>query len=236
MRNSRPEPAETNPSASESGFSYGLLRVAVAQICQSMGFRGAQHTALEVITDIAARYLKTIAKTATTSANTRGRTQSNLRDIIVALEDLISVQGFPGASRVGPQSLHASAAIKDLMDFVKYTDEIPFAQPLPPRENFNGQGKLREQSDGRWHRDKENTRHVPSWLPALPLVAVPEEEKERRWEEGRLGCLNGGAGREEDERWQSAVKRGENKEIELLGKGKRLKVGFIVGIGNDRAI
>lgn len=238
MRKSRPlqEPAESNPSSSESRFSYGLLRVAVAQICQSMGFGGSQNSALEVITDIAARYLKAIAKAATISANSRGRTQSNLPDIILALEDLASVQGLPGASRVDPHSLYASAAIKDLMNFVKYTDEIPFAQPLPPRKFFSEQGKLREQSDGRCHCDGENMRHVPSWLPPLPSVAVPEEEMERKLETGRWGCLNGGAGREEDDRGQRAVKREGNKEIELLGQGKRMNVGFIVGIGSDRVI
>ncbi|XP_073129054.1 transcription initiation factor TFIID subunit 8 [Henckelia pumila] len=235
MRKSRllREPAEANPSSSESRYSYGLLRVAVAQICQSMGFKGAQHSALQVITDIAARYLKTVAKAAATSANARGRTQSNLPDIILALEDLASVQGFPGASRVDPHSLYASAAIKDLMNFVKYTDEIPFAQPLPPRTIFSQQGKLSGPSDVRWQCDGENMRHVPSWLPALPSVAVPEE-KERKWEEGRWGCLNGGERREEGDRGQSVVKREGNKGIELLGQGKRLKVGFIIGIGNGR--
>lgn len=92
---------------------------------------------------------------------------------------------------------------------------------------------MREQSDGRCHIDGENMRHVPSWLPPLPSVAVPEEEKERKLETGRWGCLNG---REEDDRGQRAVKREGNKEIELLGQGKRMKVGFIVGIGSDRVI
>ncbi|KZV42509.1 hypothetical protein F511_38534 [Dorcoceras hygrometricum] len=236
MRKSWPlleEPAEANRSSSESRFSYVLLRVAVAQICQSMGFKGAQDSALEIITDIAARYLKTMAKAASTSANARGRTQSNLHDVILALEQLASVQGFPGASDFGSHSLYASAAVKDLMNFVKYRDEIPFAQPLPPRRTFSSQTR---QSDGRRHCDRENMRHVPSWLSAFPSVAVPVEEKERMWEEVRLGCMNGGPGREEDDRGQSTVKRERNKEIELLAKGKRMKVCFSLRIGNARVI
>ncbi|EYU28998.1 hypothetical protein MIMGU_mgv11b023610mg [Erythranthe guttata] len=61
-------------------------RVAVAQICQSMRFKGAQKSALKVLTDVATMYLKAIAKLGAASANSNG------------LEDLGSVQGFAGSS------------------------------------------------------------------------------------------------------------------------------------------
>ncbi|KAL0292566.1 UNVERIFIED_CONTAM: Transcription initiation factor TFIID subunit [Sesamum calycinum] len=121
---------------SESEFSFTIARVAVAQICQSVGFKGAQNSALEALTDITTRYLEAIAKLGAASCNSNRRTQSNLPDFIVALEDLASIQGFPGSSDIRSHSLWTSAVIKDLMKLVKYRDEIPFAQPLPPKRSF----------------------------------------------------------------------------------------------------
>ncbi|KAK6115785.1 hypothetical protein DH2020_008054 [Rehmannia glutinosa] len=175
------KPIEEPSPLPESKFSFTLARVAVAQICQSMGFKGAQNPALESLTDVAARYLQAIAKLASASANSDGRTQSNLPDIIVALEDLASVQGFPGSSSTRSVSLYSSPVIKNLMKFVNYTDEIPFARPLPPRKkNVQGvKGKfLKYKGDGDnsrgYYLDGDGWRHVPRWLPAVPVVERKE--------------------------------------------------------------
>ncbi|CAA0825377.1 Bromodomain transcription factor [Striga hermonthica] len=173
-------PVEGPDPPSESEFSSSLARVAVAQTCQSMGFTGAQNSALCLLTDVATRYLRSAAKLAAASAALGGRTQSNLADIVAALEDLASVHGFRGLSSVRSVSLCSSAVVKDLIKFVKFTDEIPFARPLPPRRIFfpGRKRKFREYCDeGRW-------KHVPAWLP--PPLAAPAVEKTRnedKWEE-----------------------------------------------------
>ncbi|KAA8537138.1 hypothetical protein F0562_029636 [Nyssa sinensis] len=140
-------------------FLFAITRIAVAQICQSVGFKASQNSALETLTDIAAGYLQALAKSAAASATSSGRTQSNLFDIVFALEDLYSAQGFRGASNVN-QPLLASSTLVDIMKFVKYTDEIPFAkrisfhytweQSLLPRNPMNYKG------GGEGEREEEN--------------------------------------------------------------------------------
>ncbi|KAI3466921.1 hypothetical protein Pfo_023584 [Paulownia fortunei] len=235
LRQDKP-PVEGPAPTTESEFSFTLARVAVAQICQSMGFKGAQNTALEALTDIATRYLKSIAKLAAASANSNGRTQSNLPDIIVALEDLASVQGFPGSSSTRSRSLYTSAVIKDLMKFVAYTDEIPFARPLPPRGIF-----LKYRGDGdnsRLYCDGGSLRHVPRWLPAVPVVADKEKGEERK-REVKWGSLVGREEREE-ENWgcgeRKTVVREWNNEIEISGKRGKVRFKMGVAIGNPRMV
>ncbi|KAK6130836.1 hypothetical protein DH2020_035418 [Rehmannia glutinosa] len=198
------KPIEEPSPLPESEFSFTLTRVAVAQICQSMGFSGAQNSALEALTDVATRYLQAIAKLAAASANSDGRTQSNLPDIIVALEDLASVQGFPGFSSTRSVSLYSSPVIKNLMKFVNYTDEIPFARPLPPRKkNFQGaKGKLLKykgdwDNSRRYYLDGDGWRHVPRWLPAVPVVERKENGAEMK-QEVKWGCLDGRGEREDE--------------------------------------
>ncbi|GER43256.1 transcription initiation factor TFIID subunit 8 [Striga asiatica] len=177
-------PVEGPDPPSESEFSYRLARVAVAQTCQSMGFTGAQNSALCLLTDVATRYLRSAAKLAAASADLGGRTQTNLADIIAALEDLASVQGFRGLSSVRSVSLFSSAVFKDLIRFVKFTDEIPFARPLPPRRIFF---PGRKRKFGGYYCDEGRWRHVPAWLPpaeaAAGRPAVEKTRNEAKWEE-----------------------------------------------------
>ncbi|KAL7150029.1 hypothetical protein ABFS83_05G080600 [Erythranthe nasuta] len=210
-------------SSSESEYSFSIARVAVAQICQSMGFKGAEKMALDALTDVATMYLKAIAKLGAASANSNGsRTQSNILDVIVALEDLGSVQGFAGSSIVRERSLYTSAVIKDLIKFVNYSDEIPFARPLPPpRTSF-----IPRQTSSKLHYDDEGgSKHVPRWLPAVPVVV----EKRKRW----WGCLEE---EREDENWEkNTVVENEttsvinNNDIDM-SSAKRAKVKFKLGL------
>ncbi|KAL8053542.1 hypothetical protein ABFS82_05G079000 [Erythranthe guttata] len=212
-------------SSSESEYSFSVARVAVAQICQSMGFTGAQKMALEALTDVATMYLKAIAKLGAASANSNGsRTQSNIPDVIVALEDLGSVQGFAGSSTVRERSVYTSAVIKDLIKFVNYSDEIPFARPLPPRTSFSP----RQTSSTLHYDDEGGSKHVPRWLPpAVPVVV--EVEKRKRW----WGCLEE---ERENQNWEkNTVVENEtssvinNNDIDI-SSAKRAKVRFKLGL------
>ncbi|CAH9121813.1 unnamed protein product [Cuscuta epithymum] len=160
---------------SESNYASSISKIAVAQICESAGYAAAEASALAVLTDIAGLYLKAIAKSAASSANSRGRTESNLLDVTAALEELGSVQGFAGASSTARNSVLNSPMIRELEKFVEYTEETPFAQPLPPRKAMSGRktkqpkrGNLllrdsREYNEGRF-------KHVPRWLPSMPEI------------------------------------------------------------------
>ncbi|KAL1553462.1 transcription initiation factor TFIID subunit 8-like [Salvia divinorum] len=212
-------------------FSFTQARVAVAQICQSIGYKGAERPALEALTDIATRYLKAIAKLSAESANSSGRTESNLFDIAAAIEDLASVQGFDGSWRVRSRSVWRSAAIRDLMKCVKYMDQIPFAQPSPPRVSCSGRGRVLSIRDNSLWYNEGKLKHVPRWLPAVEVEVLGEEEEKRRgevkWEEGfeREEAANLGSSE------MKKLKRecyDEDVEQVLVKRGKvRFKIGNV---------
>ncbi|XP_042520661.1 transcription initiation factor TFIID subunit 8 [Macadamia integrifolia] len=149
-------------------FKGAISKIAVAQICQYVGFTGSQHSALEALSDIATRYMEALAKSASSKANSCCRTECNLYDVIHGIEVMNSVQGFPGASEIN-KSLLDSAIIKDIMSFVSWVDEIPFAKPIP-RSNKGKRSRvsqcLSEPKEG--YDQNRGFSHIPSWLPALP--------------------------------------------------------------------
>lgn len=220
---------ELPSEAAAPEFAFTLARVAVAQICQSVGYDGAQKPALEALTEITTRYLKAIAKSSAESANSSRRTESNLFDIIAAIEELRSVEGFGGSWKVRSRSLWGSAAIKDLMKFFKYTDRIPFAQPLPPRmSSYRRERVLMNRDNSEWY-DVRRSKHVPRWLPAAEGIEAAEERTEEvKWE-----CL-----KREDanlgENEMKKMKRGCYDEVEQVVSSKRGKVRFKLGdFGNS---
>ncbi|CAH1420950.1 unnamed protein product [Lactuca virosa] len=79
-------------------FPQAIARIAVAQVCESVGFQGFQQSALDTFSDVACKYIREIGKTSNFYANLAGRTECNVFDIIQGLEDLSLSQGFLGAS------------------------------------------------------------------------------------------------------------------------------------------
>ncbi|KAG6412863.1 hypothetical protein SASPL_125555 [Salvia splendens] len=189
--------------------------------------------ALEALTDIATRYLKAIAKLSAESANSSGRTESNLFDIAAAIEDLASVQGFDGSWRVRSRSVWRSAAIRDLMKCVKHMDQIPFGQPSPPIMSCSGVGRVLNTRDNRLWYNEGKLKHVPRWLPAVEVrVEEEEEEEEKRrgevkWDESleREEAVNLGSSE------MKKLKRecyDEDVEQVLVKRGKvRFKIGNV---------
>ncbi|KAH8505669.1 hypothetical protein H0E87_012768 [Populus deltoides] len=121
-------------------FGRAVSRMAVAQICESVGFHGFKESALDSLSDITIRYLCDLAKIASFYAN------------------------LSGASISG-NCLVNSGTIKEIIDFVGSNDEIPFAQPVPRfpvirvRKLIPSFESMSEAPPG---------KHIPAWLPALP--------------------------------------------------------------------
>lgn len=146
-------------------FGRAIAKVAVAQICEHVGFQGCNDSALESLADIAIRYVRDLGKTTKFYANVANRTECNVFDIIQVLEDLGSSTGFPGGSEAC-SSLAGSGAMKEIMEYVEVIEEIPFAQSVPPTfpivrnrkltPSFVQMGEIPE------------FKHVPEWLPAFP--------------------------------------------------------------------
>ncbi|KAE8715062.1 VAMP1 [Hibiscus syriacus] len=183
----------TNPSE----FSFDITRVAVAQICKSVGFRRSQVTALNALTMVATKYLETLARSATSFSHAANRAQSNILDITNALHDTSLQLGFKGAATLyGDDCLLKSAVLEDLCTFVSSTDEIPFAKPIErPKE--------RETEDLK--ASPENLQrggHIPEWLPGFPDVGNREQcnqrvSREMLWENSTSVLVHNNEGFEE---------------------------------------
>ncbi|KAK4755275.1 hypothetical protein SAY87_009032 [Trapa incisa] len=157
------EHASTNKPA-DDGFGLAVARVAVAQICESVGFEGSRGSTLDSLADIAVRYIRDIGMASRFYSNLAGRCQCNVFDIIRTLEDLGNFQGFSCASAVR-NCIAGSGTMKDIMEHVEMAEEIPFAHTLPwfpiarerrPIPSFDRMGEI------------PPGNHIPSWLPALP--------------------------------------------------------------------
>ncbi|CAI9109849.1 OLC1v1009760C1 [Oldenlandia corymbosa var. corymbosa] len=145
-------------------ITHSVARVAVAQLLDDAGFQSFQLSALDALADVAVRYICDIGKTANLYANLAGRSQCNLFDVIQGLEDLGSVQGFPGASDVH-RWLSSSGVVREVGRYIGESEEIPFAYSIPgfpvvkarePRQSFAQTGMT------------PPSEHIPSWLPVFP--------------------------------------------------------------------
>ncbi|OAY26586.1 transcription initiation factor TFIID subunit 8 [Manihot esculenta] len=200
----KPKPKQKKPQThspiaadSSNDFAFQLTKIAVSQICQSLGFKSTQLSALENLTQVTTLYLKTLAKAATSYSNASNRTQSNVFDIVNALHDIYSIRGFTGGSTIDKSnSLLSSCVSNDLSVFVHSTKEIPFfkailreGNTISPRRSWNLKGT-----------------HIPMWLPEFPdeksYVKCKENNGDERmglWENSELErtSASGGTGNKE---------------------------------------
>ncbi|XP_030944166.1 uncharacterized protein LOC115968801 [Quercus lobata] len=165
-----------------SGFSFAIARIAVSQICQSVGYKATQLSALNALTVVATKYLEAIAKSASSLANTSNRTQSNLLDLTLALHHLVTLHTstlFSISSSGG--------IIRELADFVSFHDEIPFAKPIPRPQITSIPSRASSSCSC-----SSSFSHVPKWLPKFPdsVISCSVNERkcgERLWEDSVLG-------------------------------------------------
>uniref|UniRef100_A0A5B6ZHZ4 Transcription initiation factor TFIID subunit 8 n=1 Tax=Davidia involucrata TaxID=16924 RepID=A0A5B6ZHZ4_DAVIN len=145
-------------------FSQAIAKIAVAQVCESLGFQSFQQSALNTLSDVAVRYVRDIGKTANLYANLAGRSECNVFDIIQGLEDLGSQQGFSGVSDIN-RCLAVSGTVGEIIQYVGTAEEIPFAYQVPhfpvvkdrkPTPSFMQVGEM------------PPAEHIPAWLPPFP--------------------------------------------------------------------
>ncbi|KAI3880710.1 hypothetical protein MKX03_008121 [Papaver bracteatum] len=116
-------------SAGSDEFGSAIAIIAVAQICETYGFKSFQQSFLESLSDIAIHYLCELGKTAHFYLNLADRTNCNVFDVIQGLEGLGSSHGFIGASNINRCST-SSGTVTETIQFVNCTEEIPFARPV----------------------------------------------------------------------------------------------------------
>ncbi|GAY56831.1 hypothetical protein CUMW_174890 [Citrus unshiu] len=159
---SRTDTSSDRPKAED--FSRAVSKMAVAQICESVGFQGFKDSALDALLDIAIRYICDLGKTSSFQANLACRTECNLFDIIRGIEDLEVLKGFMGAAEIG-KCLVGSGIVKEIIDFVESKEEIPFAQPIPQYPVIRSRRLIPSFEE---MNETPPGKHIPSWLPAFP--------------------------------------------------------------------
>lgn len=158
------QPSTSRRKVGADDFAQAITKIAVAQVCESEGFQAFQQSALEVLSEVGARYILNIGKSAHDCANLAGRVECNVFDVIQGLEDMGSVQGFTGASDVD-HCLESSGVMHEIVQFVNEAEPIPFARPLPRfpfvKECVLTPSFLQRGEEPPWE-------HIPAWLPAFP--------------------------------------------------------------------
>ncbi|KAG2242366.1 hypothetical protein Bca52824_095787 [Brassica carinata] len=120
------------PSSSSYEFTHAAAKSAVAQICETVGYNHFKDPPLESLTGFAIQYILQLGKLAASFANLNGRSQCNVFDIVLALEDLSGNDN--NAEGRGCSALR-SVKLREIIDFVKVSDdgeeESLFLQALP---------------------------------------------------------------------------------------------------------
>ncbi|KAJ0252085.1 Transcription initiation factor TFIID subunit 8 [Hirschfeldia incana] len=159
-------------SSSSYEFTHAAAKSAVAQICETVGYNHFKDPPLESLTGIAIQYILQLGKSATSFANLNGRSQCNVFDIVLALEDL-SGEEEERVSLLESCSALRSAKLREIIDFVKISDEEDeeegaFIQPLirfpvglsdKRKKKIPSFVEVGETPPG---------KHIPLWLPAFP--------------------------------------------------------------------
>lgn len=145
-------------------FGRAICKVAVAQICDSVGFHSSRQSALDALADVAIRFIVDLGRAASFSANLSNRNESNVFDVIQGLEDLGFSHGFTGASDVR-RCLVNSGAVRDIIRFVREVEEVPFACSLPKFPVVRNQ---RPTPSFAQIGEKPAWDNIPDWLPPFP--------------------------------------------------------------------
>lgn len=160
-----PKQSKSSKFRSQSAdFALAIAKVAVAQVCESIGFQSFQQSALEELSDIIVRYIYSLGRSANFNANLAGRVEANVFDVIQGLEELGSGLGFAGASDVHGGAFNPGI-VRDIVHFVADADDVPFAYDVP---RFPVVKEWKEMGSF-WEKGEEPPgEHIPSWLPTFP--------------------------------------------------------------------
>lgn len=150
--------------AEPDDYARGVSKIAVAQICEGVGFEAIKQSALEAFSDIAVRYICDLGKSASCYANLAGRSESNFFDILKAFEDF----GYNNNNNNESNNIVKQMMLSDIS--AEEDNEIPFVQPIPrfpiPVNKFPG--RLNNCPSFLQMGETSGCKHIPDWLPAFP--------------------------------------------------------------------
>lgn len=161
---SKHQQPHTKRKFSGDDFSQAIAKVAVAQICERVGFQTFQQSALGKLADIAVRYINSVGKAANFYANLSGRAEGNVFDVFQGLEDLGLDQGFSGASDIN-HCLASSGIVRELIQYANEATDVPFAYAIP---HFPVVKDRKPKSSFLQIGEEPPIEDIPAWLPAFP--------------------------------------------------------------------
>ncbi|XP_038067976.1 transcription initiation factor TFIID subunit 3-like [Patiria miniata] len=133
-------------------YCRSLLKVAVAQLCQGLGWHTIHTTPFDLLTDVLQRYLEHLARHTHRYAEQYGRTDPTLDDVGLAFA-------------------HMHVRLNELETYLKEVEPIPFAHPLP---SFPVAKRNNLQIPQPGSRDcRERLEYIPEHMP--PLVDIAGE-------------------------------------------------------------
>ncbi|KMZ69838.1 hypothetical protein ZOSMA_205G00140 [Zostera marina] len=138
-----------------------IFRIAVAQLCQSVGFQSIRTSSLDSLSDIAIRYICDLGKASRSYAAISGRTDCNVFDIIQGLADM----GFSYGESYKDHSPSRSIVISPIIKYVNTVEEVPFPCPIP---HYPISPKISFIPSFQQFGETPPGSHMPNWLPALP--------------------------------------------------------------------
>lgn len=164
QNNSSKRSGSASSSGSGDAFGRSIAKIAVSQVCESSGFHGSRHSALDTLADVLIRYIRDLGSAAHLYANLSGRTTCNVFDIIQGLEDLDLSRGFPGASDIHRCAV-GSGVVREITQFASTSDENPFARPVP---SFPINRQPKSVPSFAQAGETPIGKHIPDWLPSFP--------------------------------------------------------------------
>ncbi|XP_044467558.1 transcription initiation factor TFIID subunit 8-like [Mangifera indica] len=187
---SKHEQLRTKRKFGGDDFAQAIAKIAVAQVCERVGFQTFQQSALGTLSEIAVRYVHNIGEAAHFYANLAGRTEVNAFDIFQGSEELGSTQGFSGASDID-HCLTSSGVVRELIQYVNEVQDIPLVYSIP---RFPVVKDRKPTSSFLQIGEEPPDEHIPPWLPAFPdpqtylqLPTQNEKETDSETEKIELG-------------------------------------------------
>ncbi|KAF7694081.1 transcription initiation factor TFIID subunit 3 [Silurus meridionalis] len=200
-------------------YARSLMRVAVAQLCQALGWDAVQLSACELLSDVLERYLQQLARGCHRYSELYGRTDPGLIDLEQAF-------GLMGVS------------VAELEDYINNLEPVGFFHSIPqfpiskscvlqfPTSSFDTDVRNALRGDKR--------DYIPEYLPPLaPLHQDEEEEEQVPADMGTsaeamqvsLGEEEDGEDEENDENWLGPRGSDSPRPEGLLPAAKRPRLG-----------
>ncbi|XP_054011297.1 transcription initiation factor TFIID subunit 3-like isoform X2 [Hylaeus anthracinus] len=139
-------------------YSRSVLKMAVAQICQTIGWHSINSTPLEFMVDLMQEYILRISKLTHQYAEILGRTEANLDDLGLAFQ-------------------HMNIDIQELTEYIKNVEPVPYPIAVPkfPIQRENHLNFLKPGSREVVTRPVHVHEHLPAMYPDTEEEYVMEK-------------------------------------------------------------